>query len=367
MALNVIIAAYIAWRLGRSVMAYLPPKTMPASHELPTVSVCIPARNERHAMTQCLERVLASKYEKLEVIVFDDSSDDETSVLIRSFAHAGVRFVPGTELPKGWLGRNHALDILAKEASGEILVFMDVDTYVEPDAIGKLVSYMSATGKKMLSVIPGRNDVWRTSVPFGSLRYFWQLVLATKNRPAASSALWAITSDVMTQVGGFEPYRSAVQLEPLLAERLADGYQCFVDARSLGVTYEKKWRSQLETSRRLLYPSVRGWRFIPTLFALIAMNAPNGIFLGGFLFGWSYINAIALGLLAIQALLYVMYAKTVWRRIWWLGALVWPISIFQEMILLLWSALSYARHTVTWKGRPVTAASTRVDSLTIDR
>lgn len=317
-------------------------------------------------MTQCLERVLASKYEKLEIIVFDDSSDDETSVLIRSFAHAGVRFVPGTELPEGWLGRNHALDILANEASGEIVVFMDVDTFVEPDAIGKLVSYMHASGKKMISVIPGRNDVWRTSVPFGSLRYFWQLVLATKSRPAASSALWAISSDAIAEIGGFAPYRSAVQLEPLLAERFAGSYRCFIDARSLGVTYEKKWRSQLETSRRLLYPSVRGWKFTPTLLVLITMNMPNAIFLGGFLFGWSYINLVALGLLAVQALLYVMYAKTVWRRIWWLGALVWPVSIFQETLLLVWSALSYARNTVTWKGRPVTAPSS-VDSLTIDK
>lgn len=367
LALNVVIAGYIAWRLGRSVLAYLPPKNLPVSHDLPTVSVCIPARNERHAMTQCLERALASKYEKLEIIVFDDSSDDETSVLIRSFAHAGVRFVPGTELPEGWLGRNHALDILAKEASGEIVVFMDVDTFIEPDTIGRLASYMYASKKAMLSVIPGRNDIWRTSVPFGSLRYFWQLVLATKSRPAASSALWAITADAIEMVGGFASYRSAVQLEPLLAQRLASDYQCFVDAGSLGVAYEKKWRSQLETSRRLLYPSVRGWRSIPTLLILIAMNAPNGIFLGGFFFGWSVVNLAALAILIVQALLYVMYVKTVWRRIWWLGALVWPISIFQETVLLVWSMVSYARHTVTWKGRPIAAPSIQVDSLTIDQ
>lgn len=367
LALNILIAAFIAWRLGRSVLAYLPPKNLPASADLPTVSVCIPARNERHAMTQCLERVLASSYKKLEVIVFDDSSDDETSVLIRSFAHAGVRFVPGTELPEGWLGRNHALGILAQEASGEILVFMDVDTFVEPESIGNLVRYMRLSGKKMLSVIPGRSDIWRTSVPFGSLRYFWQLVLATKNKPAASSALWAITSAAITEVGGFAPYRSAVQLEPLLASRLAADYQCFVNAGRLGVTYQKKWRSQLETSRRLLYPSVSGWRFLPTLFILILMNAPNGIFLSGLLFGWSLINIVALGIVIIQALLYVMYAKTVWRHIWWLGVVVWPISIFQETALLIWSAISYARHTVTWKGRPVTASSVRVDSLTIDK
>lgn len=318
-------------------------------------------------MTQCLERVLASRYEKLEVIVFDDSSDDETSILIRSFAHAGVRFVPGTELPKGWLGRNHALSILAKEASGEVLVFMDVDTFIEPDTVSKLAGYLKVSGKTMVSVIPGRNDIWRASVPLGSLRYFWQLVFATKKRPAASSALWAMTSDAIASVNFFEPYRSTVQLEPLLAEQMADNCQCFVDMNSFGVTYEKKWRSQLETSRRLLYPSVSGWKFPLALLGLVTMNIPNGIFLGGLLFGWSFINALALIVLIIQALLYVMYARTVWRRIWWLGAVVWPISIFQEALLLIWSAISYARHTVTWKGRSVTTQITHVDSLTIDQ
>ncbi|HEY5695544.1 MAG TPA: glycosyltransferase, partial [Candidatus Saccharimonadales bacterium] len=73
---NVLIALAIMWRLERSMTAYALPKKLPEISELPTVSVCIPARNERHAMTQCLERVLASTYQKLEVIVFDDSSDD---------------------------------------------------------------------------------------------------------------------------------------------------------------------------------------------------------------------------------------------------------------------------------------------------
>ena len=33
--------------------------------DLPSVSVCIPARNETHAMTECLEKIIASTYPKL--------------------------------------------------------------------------------------------------------------------------------------------------------------------------------------------------------------------------------------------------------------------------------------------------------------
>src|SRR5690606_8106890 len=78
--------------------------------DMPSVSVCIPARNEAHAMTDCLEHVLRSNYPKIEVIVLDDLSGDKTSSLIKAFAHDGVRFVEGEPLPDGWLGKNHALE-----------------------------------------------------------------------------------------------------------------------------------------------------------------------------------------------------------------------------------------------------------------
>jgi glycosyltransferase involved in cell wall biosynthesis len=138
--------------------------------ELPSVSVCVPARNETHAMTQCLERVLASDYPKMEIVVFDDESADDTSVLINSFAHAGVRFVPGTSLPEGWLGKNHALEVLAREASGTYVIFLDVDTHIQPDTISQLVGYMTSEHLEMTSVIPGRHDAWRPNVLFGHLR-----------------------------------------------------------------------------------------------------------------------------------------------------------------------------------------------------
>ena len=70
--------------------------------DLPSVSVLIPARNEQVAMRSSLEMVLASDYPKLEVIVLDDNSVDNTSDEIKLFAHAGVRFVSGEKPPEGW-------------------------------------------------------------------------------------------------------------------------------------------------------------------------------------------------------------------------------------------------------------------------
>ena len=98
------LAAYIALKIGYESYRYHGFSQAASSaneDELPTVSVCIPARNEMHALEQCLEYILASDYGKLEVLVLDDSSSDQTPHIIRSFAHAGVRFIPGSPLPKG--------------------------------------------------------------------------------------------------------------------------------------------------------------------------------------------------------------------------------------------------------------------------
>lgn len=364
LSIDVGLALFFAVQLVRASRQNRPPKNIPAPKEFPTLSVCIPARNERHAMTQCLERVLASDYEKLEIIVFDDSSDDETSVLVRSFAHAGVRFVPGSQLPEGWLGKNHALDILAQEASGSYVVFMDVDAFIEPTTLTKLVGFMQSSHKTMVSVIPQRQDTWRTSVLFGPLRYFWQATMASI---AASGAFWAIERETLLGLGGLAPHKNEVLAEAHIAALVGAGYQWLFDDGRLGVSYEKKWRSQMETGRRLLYPMARGWRVLPAVIGLAALNVPTAVVLADAADGWSFRGIFPAILLVGFACIYAFYAHMVWRRNWWLAALLWPVIILQEFGLLLWSMIGYARHTIKWKGRSVTAPVARTDSLMIDR
>ncbi|HSW78157.1 MAG TPA: glycosyltransferase family 2 protein [Candidatus Chromulinivoraceae bacterium] len=364
----IMFATFFAVRLALSLGSMRPHLTKPlSSKDLPTVSVCIPARNEKHAMTQCLERVLASDYEKLEVVVFDDSSDDETSVLIRSFAHVGVRFVPGTELPGEWLGRNRALDILAHEASGDYIVFMDVDTYITVNSITRLMSYMKTSSKDMISVIPSRQDVWRMSVLFSPLRYFWQLILSHKTIPSASGALWITDREQLLSFGGLARFKHEVQAETKLATLFSSTYQCLVDAGLFGVSYEKKWSSQLETSRRLLYPTMRGWRAPLALATLLTLNIPTVVLLSAFMTGWTSLQYVfGLVLIAFMAL-YSMYTHIVWRQNWWLGGLLWPIIIAQELMLFVWSVEGYMRHSITWKGRPIAAPITQTERLEIER
>lgn len=350
-------------RLRRSLKLFRVRKNYTAALNAPSVSVCIPARNEMHAMAECLERVLASDYKKLEVIVYDDSSADNTSILVRSFAYAGVRFVAGSDLPKGWLGKNHALDVLAREASGTYVIFMDVDTRIAPTTISQIVGYTMTEDVEMVSVIPRRNDAYRASVLFGHLRYFWELVLSTTARPATSSAFWIMRRQTLLDTfEGFTSCKSVVAPEAVFARQFGtSAYHCLVSNAGLGVAYEKKWLSQVETSQRLLYPRIGGswWSGLFVSMGLLLLNAPFFAMLSGLVFGWTTIQVMALWLMLAHGAVYAVYVSYVWKDGWWLGGLLWPLIIFQELVLFVRSMYGYARRRVTWKGRLVTSTVSR--------
>lgn len=342
-------------RLYRSLKQGRLAGAVPPASDPPSVSVCIPARNETHALAQCLERVLASDYSKLEILVFDDHSGDDTSNIIRSFAQAGVRFVAGNELPEGWLGKNHALDVLAKEASGTYVLFMDVDTIITPTTIRKVVDRLLAQNKDMVSVIPERGDGWRTSVLFGHLRYFWELTVNTSRRPATASALWLVKRKVLLEeLGGLEAYRSSVACEAAIAAQLGPArYESLISGPAAEVLYEKKWLSQVETSRRLLYPRANGTPYcaLLALASLLLLNVPFFVVLSGLVVGWSFLQVAAACTLLVGMVTYGLYTYSLWRHAWWAGTLAWPVVVLQELILFVSSLHGYYSQTLTWKGR----------------
>lgn len=324
--------------------------------DLPSVTVCIPARNEQHALTDCLQRVINSTYEKLEIIVLDDVSGDDTSALIKSFASEGVRFVKGASLPEGWLGKNHALQGLLREASGTYILYIDVDTRLEPAAIENLIRYTISNNATMVSVLPRREDGWRASVIFSPLRYFWELIFRRKNSPASASNAWLIRrKDLMSRFNGFETVKNAIQPEATLADTLAvtHEYRFLMSSPTFGINYEKKWRSQLLTSVRLLFPLL-GKQVALAVIVLIdiaLLALPFAVLVSAIDMPFSTIHAVALALIIASFAIYGTYTRRVWKKGWYIGMVLWPYVLVQEFCLILSSVIQYKRKTVTWKGR----------------
>lgn len=360
-ALTVVLSLVLimAYQLNRSYRYFKAPvrkTTLGQEVDLPSVSVCIPARNEHHALADCLERVLASTYEKLEIIVLDDVSGDDTSALIKSFASEGVRFVKGAALPEGWLGKNHALQGLLKEASGTYVLFMDVDTRLSPDAIENMVRYAISTDLTMLSVLPRREDGWRFSVIASPLRYYWEILFHRKRWPATASNAWMIRRKVLEDhFHGFEPFKKDIQPESKIAAELGTehDYHFLIGTEEFGVAYEKKWRSQLITGVRLVFPILNNdvGLGIMALIDLILLFVPFIVLLSIFFTPLSFIHPYALLVAFIACASYGSYTRLVWRKGWWLGALLLPFILLQEVIIVIASIIQYKRKTVTWKGR----------------
>lgn len=349
----------ILFRLIRAVrLLRMQQFELPREEELPSVTVCIPARNEIHGMTSCLDRVISSDYPKLEIIVLDDESRDDTSVLIKSYAAAGVRFIEGKSLPDGWLGKNYAQSVLAREASGSVVLFMDVDTLIRPFTISRAVAYMLAKKADMVSFIPTREDTWRNSVIFATLRHFWTLLRFSSEKPRAASNAWLIKRQLLLDnLDKDVSLPMSVQMETTIARTLAPrhAYRLALSDDYLGLSYEKKWRSQVETSIRLLYPQCGNHWYVA-----IGLVAMLSLLLFPCVAVWY--EPWALAVIVLQYIVARVYLSYVWARHGWIGALVTPIIILQEIILIFISMWKYNFGVITWKGRSILKEPTKSKS-----
>lgn len=127
-----------------------------AGGPLPPVSVLIPARNEEHSIGDAVRAVLANADLELEVVVLDDASTDGTAGIVSAMAagDSRVRLVSGESLPEGWNGKQHACFVLARHARHRWLCFVDADVRLAPDALGRMLASMDASGTALLSGFP---------------------------------------------------------------------------------------------------------------------------------------------------------------------------------------------------------------------
>lgn len=356
--MQLVFLAQILWTF-RHYKLQLPAGQRPFK-DLPTVSVCIPARNETHALEDCLTSVLASSYPKLEVLVLDDCSQDKTSEIIRSFAHDGVRFIQGDVPADGWLGKNQALQTLAEQATGDYILFMDVDTRLSVSSVAQVVDYALVNKLEMVAVLPQNRLGMQPGALLGTLRYFWQVVLPiTKRHAPVAGQAWLINADTLKALGGFKSVAHKIIPEGSFARRLfaKNTYRFIAGTPLLGITTAKRWPSQLESATRLLYPTYKR----QPVFALAGVAYLLIVFVTPFALSvWLAIDGAHRGLLALAVTTAVLallnYAMVLHRthpRIWFVAMFFLPVAAVQEIILIFISLILYEFGEVNWKGRNV--------------
>lgn len=105
------------------------------------VSIIIPCRNEEKFIAGCLDSVIANDYpkDKLEVLVIDGMSDDETREIIGRYTKQ-YPFIKLLDNLKKIVP--YALNIGIRSAKGEIIMRMDAHATYEKDYISKCVKYL---------------------------------------------------------------------------------------------------------------------------------------------------------------------------------------------------------------------------------
>jgi 4,4'-diaponeurosporenoate glycosyltransferase len=135
---------YFLWKI---------PVLSPIAEKCPTsldLSVIIPARNEARNIMILLKSLEQQISRPAEIIVVDDHSDDATAEVVEK---AGCRVIQSAPLPVGWFGKQWACWQGALKSQGRLLLFLDADISLEPDAIQRL--YATYKKKKgLVSVQP---------------------------------------------------------------------------------------------------------------------------------------------------------------------------------------------------------------------
>jgi cellulose synthase/poly-beta-1,6-N-acetylglucosamine synthase-like glycosyltransferase/peptidoglycan/xylan/chitin deacetylase (PgdA/CDA1 family)/spore germination protein YaaH len=105
-----------------------------------SVCVVIPAFNEGAVIAKSIRALLASRLEDFRILVVDDGSTDRTAAIVRR-SFAGERRVEVVTKPNG--GKWSALNTALGHTDAEIVVTIDADTVLEPDALPLLVRHFA--------------------------------------------------------------------------------------------------------------------------------------------------------------------------------------------------------------------------------
>jgi glycosyltransferase involved in cell wall biosynthesis len=340
------------------------PSRQPSTVER-TVSVLLPARNEVHQIRTCLASILAQRrVPRLEILVLDDGSTDGTADLVRATASGDPRLtlIPGAKLPPGWYGKPYACHQLAVRASGDILVFVDADVVLAPDAIAAAVGLLDgvdlvspyprllAIGAAERLVQPLLPWSWLTFLPMRAVEGSRQPLLA-----AAGGQFLAITRDAYQRVGGHATVRTEV-LEDIALARAVKRYGGLIrianGARLATCRMYGSWAQLRDGYQKSLWAAFGNpvTAALVGLFLIAAFVAPPLVAVTAAASGAWFIAAAGLAGYLLGVLGRVITGRATASQVW-PDAFAHPASVALFAWLLGGSYVGRLRGTLSWKGR----------------
>jgi cellulose synthase/poly-beta-1,6-N-acetylglucosamine synthase-like glycosyltransferase len=324
------------------------------------ISLLIPARNEEANIGDALRAALASKAVDLEVIVLDDGSTDRTAAIAAAYLRedARLRLVASPSLPRGWCGKQHACHVLGGHARHPLLVFIDADVRLAPDALVRVAGLIEREGLDLASGFPEQQTGTLSEALIVPLIHvlllgYLPIWLARRSRHPAFAAgcgqLMAVRRDAYRRAGGHAVIRNSRHdgLTLPRAFRRAGCTTDLFDATDLARCRmyrggREVWQGFAKNAtegmaKRLALPVwtvlLGGGHILP--FLLLPAAFASG--------SWAALAASALGGACVYG---TRIALALRFRQSWPGALLHPLGI-ALLLALQWSAL-----IAEWRGRP---------------
>ena len=330
------------------------------------VSAIVPARDEEAVIAACVTS-LAAQTEITEILVVNDQSKDRTAQIVRQLmqSYPQVRLLETKEFPPGWVGKNSAVWLGAREAQGEWLLFTDADAVHERSSAAEALAIAARENAVMVSFSPEQvMEKWyeKSLIPYVYCRLAHHFSYADVNDPgkpiaAANGQFLLIRREVYEAVGGHASIAGEVLEDVALTKRVKEaGYRLWFGS-GRGIVRVRMYRSfgaMWQGWRKNLYPLMGGTpetvgrefvrSFVPVYAALIA-----GIT------AWGFTQSVptALGFLTASLVVILIIDDGELKKNQFRTPLV-RYSIQGRLLyagVLLASYRSYRRGRLVWKGR----------------
>jgi 4,4'-diaponeurosporenoate glycosyltransferase len=335
----------------------------------PPMSIVIPARNEARNLPRLLASLRGQRLLPEEVLVVDDQSEDDTPAVA---AEGGARVLRSEAPPPGWLGKPWACWQGARQAGGEVLVFLDADTELEANGLARIVStWVQRRG--LLSIWPyhrmrrayERLSAFCHVVVMASMRAFTPLGPRLLPLGAFGPCIVCARRDYL-ELGGHEKVKGEI-LEDIALGRLF--LQAGQPVHCLGGRGTIAFRMYPEGLASLVTGFAKGLASGARSSAAVVL-APLSLWIAaGFIVSFALVHSLATGLWGgwlPWLILYLLYALQLgWMLLrignyGWLTALLYPIpATFFAAVFALSLGGTFGLRRVRWKGRQI---STRKDT-----
>jgi hypothetical protein len=328
----------------------------------PLLSVLIPARNEERNIGETVSRVLASVGVDFELIVLDDHSTDQTVPILQRIGDTRLRIDTAPPLPAGWSGKQHACAALARLASHELMVFIDADVRLAPDALMRIAGFMQRSDVGLGSGFPRQivrswaEQMLLPLIHFLLLGYLPMYVMRRSAAPslgAGCGQLFVVRRDAYVRAGGHAAIRTSLHdgLTLPRAFRQAGIMTGLFDASSLA-------------SCRMYVNAAEVWEGL-TKNATEGMAKPVALPVWTVILGVGQVLPVALVVAHASAAAIVAVLCSYATRLiltWRFGgpivsALLHPLDVL-ALLIVQWAALLRAvrGQPATWRGRTYPAA-----------